>query len=29
MELYNLPNIPDYDVGFRNGQTDYIDYSII
>ena len=26
MELYNLPNIPDYDVGSRNGQTDYIDY---
>ena len=26
MELYNLPNIPDYDVGNRNGQTDYIDY---
>ena len=26
MELYNLPNIPNYDVGNRNGQTDYIDY---
>jgi len=26
MELYNLPNIPDYDVGNRNGHTDYIDY---
>ena len=26
MELYNLPKIPDYDVGNRNGHTDYIDY---